>query len=103
MQDALEKFYAAIFTLVAGDCSLRKRLFYAYSNNLAYLKHDEIPEEIKLDFRQLCGDLMRYKIETKEKTIEATINKIHDDEVWHMAFRILRMYDSLQQSKHIGS
>ncbi|MBW4429642.1 MAG: hypothetical protein KME50_36105 [Nostoc desertorum CM1-VF14] len=103
MQDVLKIFHAAIFTLVTGDYSLRKRLFYAYCNNLAYLKYDEIPEEIKFDFRQLSTDLMRCKIETNEKTIEATINKIDDNEVWHMAFKILRMYNTLQQVEQIYS
>ncbi|MBW4429650.1 MAG: hypothetical protein KME50_36160 [Nostoc desertorum CM1-VF14] len=96
MRNILENSHAAIFTLITGDYSLQKKLFYAYSNNFSRLKYDQITEEIKFDFRQVCADLMRYKIEKNEKTIEATINKIDDDEIWHMAFKILKMYDSLQ-------
>ncbi|MBN3922709.1 hypothetical protein [Nostoc sp. NMS4] len=96
MSNVWEKFYAAVYTLATGDYSLRRRLFDAYSCNLMHLKEYEIPQEIQFDFRQLSIDITRCNTEANQETIQKTFSKIDDEEVRHMAFKILSMYERLK-------
>ena len=63
--------------------------------SLIHLKPDDLPEEIRADFKQLMESLSRVKPEGDEGSVKATVNAMSEEEVQSMVDKIVSMHDTV--------
>ncbi len=68
-------FYSAVVTL-AGNGEVKQRLVDAYSENLAHLSPEDIPENIRPQFTSLRDALYEVEPMSREDPIQATVRKM---------------------------
>lgn len=94
MNYAWEKFHVAIGSLT-GARSQRARLVGAYAYSLIHLKPDDLPKEIREQFRQFQHDMTRVPAKGDEGSIQATVDAMDDEEVQRMVDAIVSMHDTV--------
>lgn len=92
---AWEKFYAAVHSLATGEGSLQERLGYACSGALVRLRDEDLPREMRDEFKELMSALTREEAKGEEGTIAATMHVMDSAEARKHADTILSMYDQL--------
>jgi hypothetical protein len=91
MSYAWEKFHEAIRSLV-GPGSQRERLVNAMVYHIIYVTPDEVPSEIKDEFRQFREGFALVEAKGGEGNIKATIDEMDDAEVNKMILHIINMH-----------
>ena len=89
---AWEKFEAATASL-ARSGSIKERLAAAYRDHLSELAEDELPKEIRDEFRSLTHALTREPpLSRGEDAIRATLRKMSNDEADRVATSVVHMF-----------
>ncbi len=95
------KFLAAVRTL-AGDGPIKQRLITAYTENLALLSEDDIPDSIRPRFEMLHQSLHAVKPLSTESTIVASVRKMSLEDASRCATSIVIMFSELVRVKSTG-
>src|SRR5688572_8230746 len=89
---AWEKFQSATLSL-ARSGSIKDRLADAYRNHLCDVAEDDLPKEIREQFRSLSDALTREPpLSRGEDAIRATLRKMSNDEADRMASSVVQMF-----------
>lgn len=94
MSYACEKFNNTIYDLATGENPLRQRLADAYSEHIAVISEENIPEEIKAEFTQLSNYISRAENQG-EGTIVATIKELEHSKILEIVEKIMTIYQKL--------
>ena len=93
----LEKFQGATLSL-ARSGSIKDRLTDAYRNHLALVEEDELPSELREEFRACSRALTRERpLLHGEDAFRATVRKMSNDEADDVASRVVRMFAALSR------
>src|SRR5438552_4117724 len=90
-----EKFHVAVLGLASGQGDIRQRLADAFVGSLIRLKPDELPEELRDDFRALQKELTSARPEGDEGTVLASTNTMSGNRAAELAKQIVSMYDGI--------
>ena len=95
MNTAWEKFQSATLSL-ARSGAIKDRLTDAYRNYLARVAEDELPKELREDFRALGSSLTRERpVLRGEDAFRATIRKMSNEEADRLASAIVMLFASI--------
>ena len=98
MNTAWEKFQLAILALTRSD-AIKDRLTEAYRKYLAKVVEDELPKELREDFRALGRTLTRERpVLRGEDAFRATIRKMSNDEADQVAATVVLMFAAIPRS-----
>ena len=98
MMTAWERFQSATLSL-ARSGPIKDRLNDAYRKHLADLSADEIPEQIREDFRAFTCSLRREPpLMRGDDAIRATIRKMSNADANCAATSVVRMFSALPRS-----
>lgn len=93
-----ERFQKAAVTL-ARSCPIKDRLTEAYRNHLAQIAEEELPKELRDDFRALTRALTRERpLLRGEDSFRATVRKMSSEEAEDIACSVVLMFSALPQS-----
>jgi len=93
-----EKFQRATITL-ARSGPIKDRLTDAYRNHLAQIAEDELPRELREDFRTFSHALMRERpLLRGEDSFRATVRKMSCEEAEDIACLVVQMFSALPRS-----
>jgi len=93
-----EKFQQATVTL-ARSGSIKDRLSDAYRNHLAQVGEDELPRELRQDFRAFSHALTRERPALRgEDPVRATVRKLSSEEAEGLACSVVQMFSALPRS-----
>jgi hypothetical protein len=97
MSTTLEKFQGAALSL-ARSGSIKDRLTAAYRNHLAFIAEDELPSELRDEFRWFSHALTRERpLLRGEDSVRATVRKMSKDEADEVASRVVRMFGDISR------
>jgi hypothetical protein len=91
---AWEKFQGATLSL-ARSGSIKDRLVDAYRNHLAEVSEDELPRELREQFRSVSQRLTCERPLRGEDAVRATTRKMSTDEADHVAWAVVRLFSAL--------
>jgi hypothetical protein len=92
MSTAWDNFQGATLSL-ARSGSIKDRLSEAYRNYLADISEEELPREIREDFRFVTSSLTREPPMLRgEDAVRATTRKMSNDEADRLASTVVRMF-----------
>ena len=95
---AWEKFQGATLSL-ARSGSIKDRLADAYRNHLCDVAEDELPNDIRDEFRSLSCALTREPpLSRGEDAIRASLRKMSNDEADRIASSVVRMFSALPRA-----
>jgi hypothetical protein len=95
MNTAWEKFQSATLSL-ARSGAIKDRLTDAYRNYLARVAEEELPKELREDFRALGSSLTRERpVLRGEDAFRATIRKMSNEEADRLASAIVMLFASI--------
>ena len=98
MNTAWDKFQSATLAL-ARSGAIKDRLTEAYRNYLAKVSEDELPKEMREDFRALGRALTRERpLLRGEDAFRATIRKMSGSEADELCAKVVRMFAALPRS-----
>jgi hypothetical protein len=98
MSTAWDKFQGATLTL-ARSGSIKDRLAEAYRNYLADISEDELPREIRDEFRNVSLSLTRERPMLRgEDAARATTRKMSNDEAEQIAGTVVRMFAAMPRA-----
>ena len=95
------KFLSAVRAL-ASDGPIKTRLVAAYTQNLALLPEDDMPDSIRPRFDQLRQSLQAVKPLSTESTIVASVRKMSTEDANRCAASIVIMFSELVRVKTTG-
>jgi len=95
MSTAWEKFQEATLSL-ARSGPIKDRLAEAYRNYLADVTEEELPREIREEFRAVSRSLTRERPTLRgEDAVRATTRKMSNDEADRLACTVVRLFAAL--------
>jgi hypothetical protein len=95
MNTAWEKFQSATLSL-ARSGAIKDRLTDAYRNYLARVAEDELPKELREDFRALGSALTRERpVLRGEDAFRATIRKMSTNEADRLASTVVLLFAAI--------
>jgi hypothetical protein len=97
MSSAWEKFQAATLSLVRSG-SIKDRLTDAYRNHLANVAPEELPRDLRDEFRALSSALTRECPLRGEDPVRATVRKMSNDEADHLACALVRLFCAMPRA-----
>jgi hypothetical protein len=98
MSTAWDKFQGATLSL-ARSGSIKDRLSEAYRNYLADISEDELPREIRDEFRSVSLSLNRERPMLRgEDAVRATIRKMSNEEADRLAGVVVRMFAEIPRA-----
>ncbi|HEY4771699.1 MAG TPA: hypothetical protein VIH50_01605 [Steroidobacteraceae bacterium] len=98
MKTAWEKFQSATLSL-ARSGGIKERLTEAYRNNLALVAEEDLPKELREDFRAVSRALTRERpLLRGEDAFRATIRKMSNDEADQIASSVVLMFAAIPRS-----
>jgi hypothetical protein len=98
MNTAWEKFQSAALSLACSG-AIKERLTEAYRKYLARVTEDELPKELRDDFRALGRALTRERpLLRGEDAFRATIRKMSNDEADQVAATVVLMFAAIPRS-----
>ena len=96
-----DMFYSAVVSL-AGNGRVKQRLFEAYSENLAGVHPDEVPDCIREDFEALRTALYAVEPFSREDPVQATVRKMSSHQAGEHAAAIVAMFGELVRARSTG-
>lgn len=103
---AWEKFHGATLSL-ARSGSIKDRLSEAYRNYLADVREEELPREMREEFRAVHVMLTRERPMLRgEDAVRATIRKMSNEEADRVACSVVRIFGALPHGapvRHVPS
>ena len=98
MKTAWEKFQSATLCL-ARSGAIKDRLTDAYRNNLALVAEEDLPKELREDFRAFGRALTRERpLLRGEDAFRATIRKMSNDEADEVAATVVLLFAAIPRS-----
>ncbi len=98
MRTTWEKFQGATLSL-ARSGPIKERLADAFRNHLAFVAEDELPRELREQFRAVHATMTRERpLVRGEDAIRATIRKMSTDEADRVACTVVRMFSALPRN-----
>jgi hypothetical protein len=98
MNSVWEKFQSATLSL-ARSGAIKDRLTEAYRNYLAKVSEDELPKDLREDFRAFGRALTRERpLLRGEDAFRATIRKMSNDEADQVAAAVVLMFAAIPRS-----
>src|SRR6202035_3409845 len=98
MKTAWEKFQSATLCLARSGGS-KDRLTEAYRNYLALVAEEDLPKEVREDFRAVSRALTRERpLLRGEDAFRATIRKMSNDEADQIASTVVLMFAAIPRS-----
>lgn len=102
MSTTLDQFQAATLSLARAG-SIKDRLTEAYRNHLAFVNEEELPCELREEFRAFSQTLTRERpLLRGEDAVRATVRKMSSDEAAEVAFAVVRMFGAVSRSNTSG-
>lgn len=99
MNVAWEKFQGATLTLVRSG-PIKDRLVDAYRNHLADVCEEDLPREVREDFRAVSSCFTRERPALRgEDAARATIRKMSNDEADRLASSVVRIFSELPRAE----
>jgi len=99
----LERFEGATLSLTRS-AHIKERLTDAYRNYLALVEEDELPIELREEFRDLSHALTRERpLLRGEDSIRATVRKMSCGEAENVAGRVVCLFAILSRAQLTGS
>jgi uncharacterized protein YktB (UPF0637 family) len=86
-----EKFSGAIHSMLVNPASIQKRIADAYLFHLIHLKPDEIPQNIRDEFKKLHERISMVEPKGDEGSVAATVKQMTDAEAIEIAESIYNM------------
>jgi len=103
MSTTLERFEGATLSLTRS-VHIKERLTDAYRNYLALVEEDELPTELREEFRELSHALTREPpLLRGEDSIRATVRKMSCDEAENVAGRVVCLFAILSRAQPGGA
>lgn len=97
MIDAWEHFHCATMSL-AKDGTIKERLTEAYLQHLASVDEEDIPRELREEFRALAAQLRRERpLHKREDPVRATVRKMSNGEAAACAHTVVRMFAAMSK------
>jgi hypothetical protein len=101
MSTTLERFEGATLSL-AKSALVKERITDAYRNHLALIAEDELPLELREEFRELCGVLTRERPMVRgDDSFRATVRKMSAQDADDVAHRVIKIFASLARTEAI--
>jgi hypothetical protein len=97
MSTTWEKFQGATLSL-ARSGSIKERLTDAYRNHLSAVAEDELPREIREQFRNVRCSLTRERPQRGEDAIRASVRKMSSHEAENIAETVVQMLSVMARS-----
>jgi hypothetical protein len=98
MKTAWEKFQSATLCL-ARSGGIKERLTDAYRNYLALVTEEDLPKDLREDFRAVSRALTRERpLLRGEDAFRATIRKMSNDEADQIASTVVLMFAAIPRS-----
>jgi hypothetical protein len=94
MSTAWEKFQGATFSL-ARSGPIKDRLADAYRNYLADIQEEDLPRELREEFREVSDTLTRERPLRGEDAVRATTRKLSNDEADRIACSVVRIFAAI--------
>jgi hypothetical protein len=92
---AWDKFQGATLTLTRSG-HIKERLTEAYRNHLSLVDEDDLPKELREDFRTFNHQLTRERpLLRGEDAFRATVRKMSCDEAEKIATCVVRIFSSI--------
>jgi hypothetical protein len=88
-----EKFVLAVDSMATSPASIQHRVADAYIFHLIHLNVDELPEEIRMDFKMMKQQLTSAKPVGDEGSVMASANEMSEDDSVAIAQKIVYMHD----------
>lgn len=88
MGNMLEHLWAAVFLMVSAE-SIKRRLVNAYSTHLCEIDHNELPHEVRDEFKDIVKTISHVRPMRGESAVQATVRKMSDAEAARCARRIV--------------
>jgi hypothetical protein len=99
MSTTLDRFEGATLSLTRS-AHIKERLTDAYRNHLALIEEDELPIELREEFRELSRALTREPpLLRGEDSIRATVRKMSCGEAENVAGRVVCLYAVLSRAQ----
>ncbi len=99
MSSAWEKFQEATLSLARAG-SIKDRLVDAYRNHLSAVAEDELPREIRAQFRDVRCSMTREQPQRGEDAVRATVRKMSSHEAEGIAEKVVQMLSVMARSPH---
>jgi hypothetical protein len=98
MNNAWDELQSATLTL-ARSGSIKDRLVDAYRNHLANVCEDELPREMRAEFRAVSSSFTRERPMLRgEDAARATVRKMSTDEADRLACSVVRIFSEIARS-----
>lgn len=97
-----DKFQGATLSL-ARSGSIKDRLAAAYRNYLADVSEEELPREIREEFRAVSTTLTRERpLSRGEDAVRATLRKMSNDEADRVACAVVRLFGAIPHGAQLA-
>lgn len=93
---AREKFYQVIYTMTTSPASIQKRLVSAGIFLIQLKPEEELPNDLREEFRAVIRELTKEPDTEGIGTLEATTQNLTDEDASEIAGRIFSMYIKLR-------
>jgi len=103
MSTTFERLQGATLSL-ARSAPIKERLTDAFRNHLALIEEDELPCELREEFRTLHHDVTRKPpLLRGEDALRATVRKLSCDEAEAIACRVVHLFVDLTRTQTTGA
>lgn len=96
MGNMLEHLWAAVFLLVSAE-SIKRRLVDAYSAHLAEIDQNELPHEVRDEFKEIVHTISHVKPLRGESAVQATVRKMSDADASRCATSIVEFLGKITE------
>jgi hypothetical protein len=99
MSTTFERLEGATLSL-ARSAHIKERLTDAFRNHLAYIEEDELPSELREEFRTLHHEVTREPpLLRGEDSLRATVRKLSRNEAEAIASRVVHLFVDLTRTQ----
>jgi hypothetical protein len=103
MSTTFERFQGATLSL-ARSGHIKERLIDAYRNHIALIAEEELPSELRDEFRALSDTLTRERpLLRGEDSARATVRKLSCEEADEIASRVVGLFVLLSKTQAAGA
>ena len=101
MSYAWYKFHKAVRSLTFASTQKKSWLASDYVSRLLLLQAEDLPEEIRPDFRRFQRDMTVIPARTVVESLRATVQSMSEVEVIKMILRIISLHDALKSREQL--
>jgi hypothetical protein len=102
MSTTFERLQGATLSL-ARSAPIKERLMDAFRNHLALIQEEELPSELREEFRTLGHEVTRERPLRGEDALRATVRKLSCDEAEAIAYRVVHLFVDLSRTQAVNS